>query len=183
MRTCSCVHALVATSSPPDDGDRLIVLSHNLHQQQQQGEGLGESHEGQPADLPLPTLQVGLRRAIYNTQYTCTVDIMGLVIRSFLCSVCRSSRGGNRRPWQPHQPTGRLLKVRSSLHLWRHACLSPPPNPHHPPLPLLPPALYGSFALCCSAEHSWRFIWPACISLLHHSLLPIAVLSFVGQVE
>eukprot|EP00897_Mesotaenium_endlicherianum_P010504 jgi/Mesen1/9482/ME000063S08934 len=42
-------------------------------------------------------------------------------------------------------------------------------------------ALYWSYMLVCYVEHLWRFAWPAVLCLLNHSLLPVAVASFVGQ--
>jgi Na+-driven multidrug efflux pump len=43
-------------------------------------------------------------------------------------------------------------------------------------------ALYGSYFSSCFVEHTWRFAWPAVIAVMHHTLLPVAVVSFVSQV-
>lgn len=43
-------------------------------------------------------------------------------------------------------------------------------------------ALYGSYFASCFVEHTWRFAWPAVIAVMHHTLLPVAVVSFVSQV-
>jgi hypothetical protein len=42
-------------------------------------------------------------------------------------------------------------------------------------------ALYGSYFSSCFVEHTWRFAWPAVIAVMHHTLLPVAVVSFVSQ--
>ncbi|XP_024376487.1 solute carrier family 40 member 3, chloroplastic isoform X2 [Physcomitrium patens] len=42
-------------------------------------------------------------------------------------------------------------------------------------------ALYGSYFASCFVEHTWRFAWPAVIAVMHHTLLPVAVVSFVSQ--
>jgi hypothetical protein len=31
-------------------------------------------------------------------------------------------------------------------------------------------------------EHTWHFAWPAVIAVLHHTLLPVAIVSFASQV-
>ena len=43
-------------------------------------------------------------------------------------------------------------------------------------------ALFGSYFASCFVEHTWRFAWPAVIAVMHHTLLPVAVVSFVSQV-
>lgn len=43
-------------------------------------------------------------------------------------------------------------------------------------------ALFGSYFASCLVEHTWRFAWPAVIAVMHHTLLPVAVVSFVSQV-
>ncbi|KAG0616218.1 hypothetical protein M758_5G099300 [Ceratodon purpureus] len=42
-------------------------------------------------------------------------------------------------------------------------------------------ALFGSYFASCFVEHTWRFAWPAVIAVMHHTLLPVAVVSFVSQ--
>lgn len=43
-------------------------------------------------------------------------------------------------------------------------------------------ALFGSYFASCFVEHTWHFAWPAVIAVMHHTLLPVAVVSFVSQV-
>lgn len=43
-------------------------------------------------------------------------------------------------------------------------------------------ALYGSYFASCFVEHTWHFAWPAVIAVLHHTLLPVAIVSFASQV-
>ncbi|CAI7868902.1 unnamed protein product [Closterium sp. NIES-54] len=42
-------------------------------------------------------------------------------------------------------------------------------------------AFYWTYVFNCFGEHSWRFAGAALLALLHHSLLPVAVASFVSQ--
>nr|PNR27283.1 hypothetical protein PHYPA_029435 [Physcomitrium patens] len=42
-------------------------------------------------------------------------------------------------------------------------------------------ALCGIYFASCFLEHTWRFALPAVIAVMHHTLLPVAVVSFVSQ--
>lgn len=44
------------------------------------------------------------------------------------------------------------------------------------------PAMYPTFIVACFMERVWRFALPLVVAQLHKSLLPVAVVSFVGQV-
>jgi hypothetical protein len=44
------------------------------------------------------------------------------------------------------------------------------------------PAMYPTFVASCFMERVWRFALPLVVAQLHKSLLPVAVISFVGQV-
>lgn len=44
------------------------------------------------------------------------------------------------------------------------------------------PAMYPTFVASCFMERVWRFALPLVVAQLHKSLLPVAVVSFVGQV-
>ncbi|KAH7280626.1 hypothetical protein KP509_36G006600 [Ceratopteris richardii] len=42
-------------------------------------------------------------------------------------------------------------------------------------------ALYGTFFAGNIVEHIWNFAWPSAVAILHESLLPVAVISFVSK--